>query len=81
MDEDDWPKIRRRERAVRLGIGSVRKNPGVANVNSALPAKFRPERDGVGGWPGGRLENKIGLVEEIVAVRCMLIGRSIERGL
>src|SRR6516165_4651357 len=86
MNEGDGPEISRRERicderiaAVR--IGGARKNTGVTDIDAALPAKLRAEADRVEQRPGEGLVGEVGLVEDVVAIGLVLVGRKVECGL
>ena len=80
MDEGDRSEIGRIKRIGYDRIGSVRKDPGVADIDAGLPAEFGSERNRMKHRPGGSFVDEVGLVEDIVAVGRMVISREIERG-
>jgi hypothetical protein len=73
------PEIGGVERIGDYCVGSVREYPGVADVDALLPAELRSEADGVKDRSGEALVDEVGIVERIVAVGRVIVGRAIER--
>src|SRR4030095_14012241 len=82
MNEVDGPEIGRIERIPYSGVlAGIRKYAGSPKRNSGLPAEFRPKRNGMEHWAGGAFVDEIGLVEEVVAIGRVVVGRAIECGI
>ena len=80
VDEVDRPEIGRRERVLHDGVGAVREDAGVADVDAGLAAELGAEAHGVRDRTGPALVDEVGLVEDVVAVGGVLIGAEIDRG-
>ena len=81
MDEGDRSEIGRRKRIGCYRIGAVREDAGVAHVDAGLLAEFGAEADRVQRRTGRGLVGEIGLVEQVLAVGRMLVGREITAGI
>jgi len=81
VHEIDGPEIRRLKRIVRLGVGAVGEYSGVADIDAGLPAEFRSEADRVKQRPRIDFIDEVGVVEGILAVRHVIVGGAIERGI
>ena len=57
----------------------VREDAGVAVVDAGLPAELGAERQACGTSVRCGLVDEIGLVEEVVAVGLVIVGRAVER--
>ena len=80
MDEIDRAEIGRSEGVADVHIcPGIRKDAGVAQVDSCLAAEFGSERNGVADRTGHRLVDEVGLVECVFAVGDVVIGIVAER--
>ena len=78
VHEIDRPEIGRGKGAVDLGAGAVRKQPGIADVDASLPPELCSETDRVEQRPGKGLVDEIGVVEGVVAIGLVVVGRAVE---
>src|SRR5258708_4839906 len=78
MDEVDRPEIGRTERTVGQRNVAVRKDPGVAKVDAGLMAELGAEPERVEQRPGGSFVDEVGLVEDVLPVGLVVVGRQIE---
>jgi hypothetical protein len=84
MDKANRPEIGRRKGVLCDGVDSgwrtVREDAGVADIDAGLPAEFGPEANRVKKRTGEGLVGEISLVEDVVAIGCVLISAEIVEG-
>src|SRR6476661_1110356 len=78
MPEVDIAEIARTEWVIHFRRRVVWESPGVAHGDAGLPAEFSSKSDRVIERPSEHLVEKVGLVEEVLAVRRVVVGRAIE---